>query len=152
MRAKILNNPKEKINTGKPIKTAILCDPFGCLGKTMEEETIENVEFFDTLVAPRKIAHYCINALDDSAIKPGTELILFDFGGMTMGNHLMEDNSRDLLKWANDNPSVLIVVVSSFTYRQGIKPELDELGLDSLPNVIEGTSAGYDQVEEWFKQ
>jgi hypothetical protein len=53
---------------------------------------------------------------------------------------------------AADNPSALVIVASSFTYRNSVKWEMEELGLD-LPNVVDGHELlmGDEPVPEWFK-
>ena len=38
------------------------------------------------------------------------DLVIFDWGGMSLGNDLMGHQLRALLPWAEDHPSVLVVI------------------------------------------
>ena len=97
------------------------------------------------------------------AFEAGTDLILFDYGGMCLGNSLIEDNSRYLIRFAQDNPNVLCVIVSGFTWRQAIARELENSGLTGMHNVVprwwepaklyseETKPEDYDPIPEWFR-
>lgn len=138
------------------IRTAILVDLMGSdFGATTPEMEIEqHVNHFSDLLAPAKLDWYQIYEFDKSVLKDGTDLVLFDYGGMTLGNSLMEDNSRRLVQWAADHPTSLVVVVSGFTYRNTIEGEMQELGLGPLANVVNGQSgisAEDDPIPSWFR-
>ena len=96
----------------------------------------------------------------EEEVRAGTELVLFDYGGMSIGNSLLEDNSRRLVQWAVDHSSALVVVLTWMTYSLGIRRELEEHGLvvanqdrnaeeiygadvegDVLPNVVDGSTS-----------
>ena len=102
----------------RTLKTAIFVDPFGCMSLTPEEEIEKHVDYYSGEYGPFdgkvKLNWYRIHHMGE--LKPRTELVLFDYGGMSMGNGLMEDNSRRVAQWAIDNPNSLVVVVSGFTY------------------------------------
>lgn len=134
------------------IKTAICVDPMGSsFGETTPEMEIErHVEHFSDVFAPAKLDWYRINSVSSREIKPGTQLILFDFGGMLPGNSLMEDNSRRLIEWARDNPSSLCIVVSDFTWRHAVKGEMDDMEL-SLHNIINDDYKLDDPIPAWFR-
>ncbi len=121
------------------IKTAIWYDPLGSMFKTTEEQIDDDIAHYEDEYGPfeGKIKLHWYRVTHPSQITPGTALVLFDFGGCGMGNNLMGDSSRAMIQWAQDNPSVLIIVTSSFTYNNGIKIELEDLGLAKLPNVME---------------
>ena len=130
------------------VKTAIFYDPFGAMSETVEQQIKAAVEYYSGDLGPFdgkiKLDWYQIQHTGE--LKPGTELLLFDYGGMVYGNSLMEDNSRRVITWALDNPSSLVIVTSGFTYDIAIKYELREFGFESLPNVID-----YDvPIPEWF--
>lgn len=110
----------------KPIRTIAIQDPVGTSDKTPEEELAEAVEQIERIVRPRKL-----RVTEQAGVSEDmdAELVIFDFGGMWMGNSLMQDNSRRLIRWMQDHPSSLVVVISSFTYRHGLAPELEDLGL-----------------------
>src|ERR1700684_552992 len=77
-------------------KTAIIVDPmghgFGEVGP--EEEIEEHKKDFAELLYPAALDAYTPYGMSESQIKQGTDLIIFDYGGMMPGNSLMADNSR----------------------------------------------------------
>lgn len=118
-----------------PIKTCLIVDPNGSfvLDVTGSQEIAEHKKYYGRLLRPRKLECteklYVSDAMD-------ADLVIFDFGGMGFGNDLLGSNSRTLARWLKDHPSSLVIVASSFTYRNGLGPELRELGLyvpDSEP-------------------
>ena len=118
------------------LKTAIWYDPFGSMSETPEQQIANDVRRLPRDLFNDRVTFdwYCVNGPHE--IKPRTELVLFDFGGMSLGNDLMASNSRYLLQWAQDNPNTLILVTSGFTYDHGVDYELRALGFATLPNVI----------------
>lgn len=134
------------------IKTAICVDPMGSgFGDhTPEMEIQEHAKHFSEVFKPAKLDWYRIDYISHDAIKPGTQLVLFDFGGMLPGNSLMEDNSRRLITWARDNPNSLCIVVSDFTWRTAVKFEMDDMELN-LPNVINDDYHLDDPIPAWFR-
>lgn len=153
------------------LKTAVIVDPmghgFGEVGP--EEEIEEHKKDFAELLYPASIDAYTPAHMYDAEIKQGTDLIIFDYGGMMPGNSLMEDNSRRLIEYAQDHSSTLCVVVSTFTWRNAIKEEMRDLGLGELHNVVcrywagkcyweEGAFSGndkepddWDPIPAWFR-
>jgi hypothetical protein len=140
----------------RQIKTAIIVDMMGCGGRSQEDEIAEYTERFGRLLAPAKLKTYTpYHAGEgDHGLEPGTELVIYDYGGLMPGNSLMEDNARAVIKWAENHPNGLVIVVSSFTYSNFIRIELEQQGLD-LFNVICDDSWTEDAEEklipEWFK-
>ena len=120
------------------LKTAIIVDPmghgFGEVGP--EEEIEEHKKDFAELLYPAVLDPYTPYGMSESQIKQGTDLIIFDYGGMMPGNSLMADNSRRLIQFAQDHSSVLCVVVSTFTWKNAIKEEMRDLELGDLHNVV----------------
>lgn len=159
---------KEKII----LKTAIIVDPmghgFGEVGP--EEEIEEHKTDFAELLYPAQIKAYTPACMSERDIETGTDLIVFDYGGMMPGNTLMEDNSRRLIQFAQDHSSTLCVIVSTFTWKNAIKLEMRDLELDSLHNVVCRYWAGkcyweegvfgeddkepdnYDCIPAWFRE
>jgi hypothetical protein len=118
------------------VKVVIIVDPMGSftMNKTGDDEYAEHVETYTNLLAPRKATfQQKFYVLDDMS----ADLVVFDFGGMMPGNDLMGSNSRRLARWLEDHPSSLAVVASEFTYRNGLLPELRELGLYVAESVGE---------------
>lgn len=68
-------------------------------------------------------------------IKEGSDIVVFDFGGLMPGTNLGTDQSRALIQYAQDHPSTLILIISDFTFTRFIQPEMDDLGLKELRNV-----------------
>lgn len=119
--------PAKKRVVSRAIATAIIVDPFGAMDKDGDDEIADHVETFSKMLAPHRLVVSMPKYVDDAKLR--ADLVIFDFGGMSIGNDLMADNSRRLLRWAQDHPSSLIVVASTFTYAQGLEPEMRELGL-----------------------
>jgi hypothetical protein len=143
----------------KSLRVAIILDQMGSIMSSYEEEVEGLVRDFSEMLFPAKLNVYKPMYVYPSEIKDGTDLILFDFGGMTMGNSLMEDNSRRLIEYARDHESTLCVVVSSFTWSCSIRYELESLELTGLPNLTcrfwMGDDRGpddFDPIPLWFRQ
>lgn len=80
-------------------------------------------------------------------IEPKSDLVMFDFGGLLPGTNLMEDQSREIIKWSQDHPSALVLVISDFTFTHFIEPEMASLGLDKLHNVKSWNRC--DSIPDW---
>jgi hypothetical protein len=132
------------------IKTAICVDPMGCGWHTPEEEIESHIKYASSAL-DATLDWYQIHCIGPSYIKPGTELVIFDFGGMSCGNYLMACNSRELIKWALDHPDALVLVASGFTYSNGVQCEMEALGFAKLPNVIDAGCISDEIIPEWFK-
>jgi hypothetical protein len=123
------------------LKVAIIVDPYGsvALDVTGDDEIAEHKKYFSKLLAPRRLRFETPYGVSDTL---DADLVVFDFGGMSVGNDLMGSNSRALIRWMQDHPSSLVVVASTFTYRHGLLPELRELGM-----FIPGEDDGADVYE-----
>ncbi len=106
------------------IKTAIILDPMAGGGWTAEEEFQYHVDRVNKDLAPRFLDAY--SAHSTLQIKDGTELVLFDYGGMLPGcDGLVRSQCESIVEWAKEHPSALVIVISSFTYQMHIDPLLD---------------------------
>ncbi len=136
---KLIPARPEKLPKKRVVKTAIWYDPFGSLNKTTEEQIDDDIEYLEAEYGPfdgkLKLDTYIVRGV--SEIKPKTELVLFDYGVCGMGNDLMGEASRSVIRYALDNPSVLIIVTSTFTYNNSLKIDMEDLGLASIPNIME---------------
>ncbi len=132
------------------LKTAILVDPMGSSMGTPEEEIEKHIETYGKALMPVKLKTYAIN--HPLEIKLGTKLVIFDFGGMIGGNDLLQDNSRAVIEWALDNPQALVIVASSFTYQHGIGPEIRELGMEAVDNIVAEDWQVDDIIPDWFRK
>jgi len=136
----------------KTIKTAICVDIMGSGfgARTSEMEIADHIEYYSGVFEGATLDWYRVTSIGTKTLQPGTELVLFDYGGMLPGNSLMEDNSSELIKWAQDNPNSLCLVVSDFTWRNAVRVEMDEMGLQ-LPNVINDDFKLEDPIPSWFR-
>lgn len=135
----------------RTVKVGICVDPFASMNSTQEEEIAEHKKDFREKLAPHKARFYVASHTGQSAkgIQPGTDLMIFDFGGAMPGaSDLMESNARSLLRWCQDNPNSLALVVSSFTWRNAVNCEMEEMGLN-LHNCLEYAALDYE-VPKWF--
>lgn len=138
------------------IKTAICVDPVGCYSKTPEEEIKEHKKEYRGFLKPAKLEFYRIHSVYPGEIKPGTELVLFDYGGIgTFGNDMMENNARHIIQYALDNPNCLIIFVSSYAWDYMGKYIIQDFGYHQLPNIViaKGQLAWNDglHIPEWFR-
>lgn len=151
----------------KSLRVAIIVDPYGSVSmdRTGADEIAEHKADLTKLLRGHRLTFTAPSWVDD---KMSADLVIFDFGGMSIGNDLMADNSRRLIRWAQDHSSSLIVVVSMFTWTHGVFYELRELGIvpDDAPlpssfddsatsplvNVITGSRDTWEKaIKEWFK-
>lgn len=133
------------------ILTGILVDPMGHgFGEVTPEQEIEgHIHDYSELLKPDTLKPYRLESAHQ--IKPGTRLVLFDYGGMMPGcEDLVLSECRALLQWATDNPSALVIVISSFTYRNQIQYEIEEMGL-TPHNVVCRVSIFEDHIPLWFR-
>jgi hypothetical protein len=120
------------------LKVAIIVDRVGSFfgDRTPEDEIAEHIKDFSELLAPAILKVYTPYSCYPGDIQPGTDLVLFDYGGMLIGNSMAERNSWYLVTYAADNPNSLVVIVSSFTWRTAIANELQERDMLSVHNVV----------------
>lgn len=146
------------------IKTAIVVDYMGSgFGSTTREDEIRDHKArFSDFAKPSKLDVYTPASTYPGELSPGTDLVLFDFGGVGFGNDLMQTNSRHLLRWAADNPNSLVVIVSVFTYEHCVKYEAIDMGLvGELHNIVVDCNLDdqhwyrgkrYSPFPEWFEK
>ncbi len=78
------------------------------------------------------------------------DVLLFDWGGMSIGNSLLEHFSRDIIKLAEDNPNRLFVVISDMTWYafEDAKGE----GLKDIQNIVYGEEKAQEYIKKyWIK-
>jgi hypothetical protein len=133
------------------LKVAILVDPMGhAFGDVTAEDEVEtHKRTFTELLAPAEIRFqhvWCPGSID-----PGTDLVVYDFGGMLPGNDLMESNAHAIVQWAHDNPNAVVMVASGFTYRNSVQYEIEQLGMSEMFNVINDDGKLEDPIPQWFR-
>ena len=74
-------------------------------------------------------------------------VLFFDWGGMSLGNSLMEHFCRYILKHAEDHPNRFYVMVSSFT-SEAMQDAINEIGNNKLFNVF----LSMDDFGSWCKK
>ena len=119
---------KAQRTTLKAIRVALIVDDYGsvALDRTGDDERAEYRDLLQRGLTPHALTFEEPRYVSDNL---RADLVVFDFGGMSLGNDLLADNSRRLIRWAQDHPSSLVVIASSFTYARGLEPELEDLGL-----------------------
>ncbi len=136
---------------GRTLNTIVIVDFMGSgFGETTPEmEVKQHIDRYSELLSPCKLKWERKMCAD---FPPGTDLVIYDFGGMMPGaTDLVASNARSLIRWAQDNPSSLAIVASSFTYQNSIVYEMEDLGL-TLPNIIcdDGSQEAEDKILAWL--
>jgi hypothetical protein len=137
----------------KKIKTCIIVDPAGAAGKGPEEEVENHIKVYSEMIAPAKMTPYtALYPSEDGrrGIQTGTQLLIYDFGGMIGSSDLMESNAFSLIRWAADNPKALVIVASGFTYRNFVKLALEDEALNLL-NVVVDDGRQEDPIPFWWR-
>jgi len=134
------------------IKTAIIVDFMGSGELTDRDEIAEHKRNYTKFLKPHKAEFYRAYSPypGEHGIRDGTDLVIYDFGGMLPGcSDLLESNARELVRWAAEHPSCLVVVASKFTYQSQIEVEMRERDL-VLPNIVLDMCSGGNPVPSWF--
>lgn len=80
--------------------------------------------------------------------KENYDILFFDWGGMSLGNSLMESFCREIIEEAKDYPNRMYVMVSLFT-SSAMRDSLMEFGKDSeLHNIFLDIDNFADKFEE----
>ena len=114
------------------VRALVVLDPIGTMAQSADDEFDELVERWRVdygldLSHAKRRDHF---APDDT---DGVDLVIFDWGGMSIGNDLMGHQLRHLIQWAEDHPSGLVVILSGFAW-QYVEHDISE---DLPPNVIQ---------------
>ena len=115
----------------RTIKCSVVLDYMGCNEATPEDEFEQICKDVREIIA-NPIMFYESKMVH--RIEMGSDLVLFDFGGIMPGSNLMEDQSRELIQWAQDHPSALVLVISGFTFTHQVQPLMNELKMN-VPNI-----------------
>ena len=139
---------KPKI-TAYPHKVIYFADPMFCLDiQTVEEE-------YTQMIAP-ELANFDIEFLniksttDSMVLDEFCDVFFFDYGGMSLGNSLLESFTRYVLRFALDFPNRYYVMVSRFT-ELAMKEALEDFGKDKPYNIfltIESFCKVFKQLEK----
>ena len=129
----------------RTVRTLVVLDPMSGLDRTREDEL-------------RQILQTCENDHDlrleatlkdvfDPADAEHAEMIVFDWGGMSLGNDLLGHQIRTLTRWAEDHPSALVIIRSMLSWNE-LQNEIRDERLPSLPNLI--VDDGRLQIPAWW--
>lgn len=129
----------------KVARALIVLDPMGSSQGTDEEEFAGIVELYDRLHGVRLEATR--TDVFDPAEAEGVELIVFDWGGMALGNDLMGHQIRALTRWSADHPSVLVVIRSMLSWSY-LETEVRDEQLPDLATMIQ--DKGGLNLPEWW--
>ena len=131
--------------TLRTVRALVILDPAGATGRSPEKEFNELLlvyeQDYDLKLDARRADVF------DPAEADRAEMILFDWGGMSLGNDLLGHQVRALLPWAEDHPSALVIIRSMLSW-QYLQDEIEEEQLPALPNVI--YDDGHMQVPAWW--
>ena len=134
--------------------TAIVVDDIGQpkQRRTAKQEITEFGEYFTGFCKPVPLSIYTPHTTFPGEFKPGTDLVLYDYGCVADTKHTPFGNARHLLHWAQENSNSLIVVVSEITFTNYVAPEMRELGLlsDEVHNITL-LWKGRNPIPDWFK-
>ncbi len=124
------------------IKTAVWVDPAGSFlggSETPEDQIEREKNLFEEELGVKLDIHAPRNI---GEIEDGTDLVLFDYGGMVPGRSLAEDNSRRLVRWASDHPATLVIIISVFTYDRVFRNAIGKHLKDSVPPYFDSKPEG----------
>lgn len=134
---------KENITLIAPIDRSILfknkkvvyfADPM----LTMRYETQEE-ECEDAIIHPLKTLGIRFHKIECTIRPPfgqiNYDVLFFDYGGMSIGNSILESFCKQILREAKDYPSRYYVMVSSFTER-AMKEIQKDYGTEEEPNIF----------------
>ena len=141
---------KPKSKKKRKLSVAIIVDFMGTSMQTAAEEIEEHKKNFTEIMKD-----FDLQFSTPRAVMPdlSADLVIYDFGGVMPGNTLMEDNSREIVKWASDHPSSMVVVASSHTFGAYVKPEMQALGMDKVKNIIDYYDGDPDEaICAWFRE
>ena len=120
-------------NETKATRALFVLDPMGSVLMDSNNEFTELVEKYETECGLKLDAR--LEDVFNAVNATGVELIVFDWGGMSLGNSLMEHQIRTLHRWADDHPSALIVIRSALGSRW-IDREIENEHMSPLSNVV----------------
>ena len=107
----------------RTVRALVILDPAGVTDSPPEKEFNELLLVYEQdydLKLDAKRADVFDPAEADRA-----EMILFDWGGMSLGNDLLGHQVRALLPWAEDHPSALVIIRSMLSW-QYLQDEIEE--------------------------
>lgn len=118
------------------LKCYYLADPIGTSDLTPEEEMRVHQDRLKRRGADLNIEIFPQKMYGEEFEDIKFDILFFDWGGMALGNSLMQHFLRRILKAAELKQSSLFILVSSFTHMY-MEEELNAQGIKELPyNII----------------
>lgn len=138
----------------KPLRIAILNDNAGSVSMTPEDEAEEVIKSFEGFGIPVQMVLHDTR-LTKQFQEENPDILVFDYGGAVVDQYQFPEwILRFITKWAEDNPSKVLLIWSSFT-AQYVKPEI-ESSFPNLNNIVyrySGFNNGVwwdDKIKKWF--
>ncbi|MYD95526.1 MAG: hypothetical protein F4Y02_17975 [Chloroflexi bacterium] len=129
------------------VRALIVLDPMGTSAKPPELEYIEIRDDY------RDFWGLHLDAERADTFRPDrigvVDLIVFDWGGMAVGNSMLQHQLRYLLRWAEDHPSALVVIHSATSWRF-LRWEIEDHQLPDLANVVFDGEVEWDPPDWWL--
>ena len=129
----------------RTVRALVVLDPMAGFETTQEEE-LERIR--QTYEGDHRLKlDTTLKDVFDPADAERAEIIVFDWGGMSLGNDLLGHQIRTLTRWAEDHPSALVIIRSMLSWNE-LQNEIRDERLPSLPNLI--VDDGRLQIPAWW--
>ena len=136
-----MNEEREK----RAVRTLIVLDPISGTDTSQEDEFEQTVRTYEEEHGLKLDA--TLASVFDPAEAERAEMIVFDWGGMNLGNDLLGHQIRGLTRWAEDHPSALVIIRSMLSWNE-LQDEIRDEQLPALPNVIQDD--GRMRIPAWW--
>ncbi len=117
----------------RTVKALVVLDPAGQYDKEPDREFAEIRQIYE------EDFHLKLDAVRADVFNPGqadrAEIVIFDWGGASLGNDLMGHQLRALMRWADDHPSALVIIRSALSWSY-LQDEIEAKQLPALANVV----------------
>lgn len=141
-----------EIGNEKMLRLAVVVDPLGSWEMTPEEEVLHIEEILNAVGVPVElIPQTFYGGYSEEIENTKVDILVIDYGGMTFG--AMDTTIwqiRSACKWAQEHPSSLLIIWSSFTaeiYERELSEEFGKL-TNFLPHFTGMFNA--DFIKTWF--
>lgn len=140
---------KRKVNYNfKWLRADILyvSDPMLSFGVESQEQEFQEV--IETVFWEKSILidGFKVKLTSAYPINKNYDILFYDWGGMSLGNSLMESTCRQIVRDAENNPNKYYVICSTFT-SYAMEDAIENLGY-SLPNIFTNINSFINYLEE----
>ena len=129
----------------RTVRALVVLDPMSRLYRTQKDELRQILQTYENDHDLRLEAR--LKDVFDPADAEHAEMIVFDWGGMSLGNDLLGHQIRTLTRWAEDHPSALVIIRSMLSWNE-LQNEIRDERLPSLPNIV--VDDGRMQIPAWW--